>query len=320
VTSVQYGTKIFIWGGQNYVMNCNASNTAVTGAPYCTDPTSLSSKAATCAIAFENGVGCYFGDGGIYDLPTGTWTYLAPTTNSPGPRANVTSVLAGTKIILYSGDKIPSPTIFMQGNSYYWSDGYMYDTTSTSGDPWTAMSTASCATNGGPAPPTATGYRFDNKMMWLGPPFNYVLLLMPVGSYGYALTTLHGYRFDPVNNCWLSEISMTNGPLSSSYSMATYWTGKKVLFWGGQTTAPGCGGVYDCGPPTGSSVSGGYLYDPNLDQWSSMTGIGQPSQREVSSSQAVWTGSNMVLYGGCYNSGWSSGCSMQTDGFIYSPP
>jgi len=93
-----------------------------------------------------------------------------------------------------------------------------------------------------------------------------------------------GGRYDPVSDNW---VPTSTGPGPSPRATGAVWTGSRMLIWGGYAVAPG--GV------TYSYWGSGGQYDPVLDTWLPISVSGAPSPR---STPAVWTGSQMVVWGG----------------------
>jgi hypothetical protein len=142
-----------------------------------------------------------------------------------------------------------------------------------------------------------------------------------------------GWRYDPALDTW-SPMSTNGAPPVAAYP-AGVWTGSKMIVWGGTRSGVGpvgTGGVYDpvadawtpvtsVGAPTGryahtavwtgtrmiiwggftapatDETNTGALYDPALDQWTPTAVSGAPYQREDHT--AVWTGHEMIIWGGC---------------------
>jgi len=67
------------------------------------------------------------------------------------------------------------------------------------------------------------------------------------------------------------------------------WTGNEMLIWGGST-----------GADQATILGDGARYNPATDTWMAMTATGAPSAR--ADFTAVWTGSEMIIWGG-YNAG-----------------
>jgi hypothetical protein len=101
------------------------------------------------------------------------------------------------------------------------------------------------------------------------------------GPDGGATNT--GAIYHPGTDTW-TEISLTNAP-SARQMHSAIWTGKKMIVWGGCATVD-CEIIYNNG---GS-------YDPSTDTWKPVSGAaGMPGRH---SHQAVWTGEQMILWGG----------------------
>jgi N-acetylneuraminic acid mutarotase len=94
-----------------------------------------------------------------------------------------------------------------------------------------------------------------------------------------------GYTYDPVADGWTGSTSTVNSP-SSRWEHAAVWTGKRMVVWGGRPNAP-----------QSSSLNTGGLYDPATDTWTGTTTLsGSLSARSRPS--AVWTGREVILWGG----------------------
>ena len=70
-------------------------------------------------------------------------------------------------------------------------------------------------------------------------------------------------------------------------SHVAVWTGKEMIVWGGSAREPSAASDY---------FENGARYDPETDTWKPMSTIGAPKGRV--SVAAVWTGTEMVLWGG----------------------
>lgn len=109
-----------------------------------------------------------------------------------------------------------------------------------------------------------------------------------------------GRYFNPSLNSW-TAISALNRPTLRE-SSATAWTGAGLLVWSGWN-----GGDY---------LADGYLLKPavgNGGTWTPMNVEGAPSAR--ADSAAVWTGSELCVWGGC---GGDSCSDIREDGGCYS--
>src|SRR6185369_15680396 len=91
-----------------------------------------------------------------------------------------------------------------------------------------------------------------------------------------------GGRYAPSTDAW-TPVTTSNAPVPRG-AYGTVWTGTDMIVWGGATNVSGL-------------TNTGSLYKPALDTWTSMsTGTGDPSPRYGVS--AVWTGSEMIVWGG----------------------
>jgi N-acetylneuraminic acid mutarotase len=96
-----------------------------------------------------------------------------------------------------------------------------------------------------------------------------------------------GGKYDPLTDSW-SETSLSTAPPARTSHLAV-WTGNSMIVWGGY--------FYD-GSYHYPTIGG--IYDPLNDAWSETPLTTVPSGR--SNSAAVWTGSQMILWGGATSS------------------
>src|SRR4029453_6262760 len=141
-----------------------------------------------------------------------------------------------------------------------------------------------------------------------------------------------GGRYDPVGDTW-GGVTPTGNPVARYYHTAV-WTGNRMVVWGGfnGSGALNPGGRYDptANSWTGTSTSGAPLaresavavwtdslsemvvwgggngpisqlssggrYNPSTNVWTAMSQLAAPSGRRYHT--AVWTGSEMIIWGG----------------------
>jgi N-acetylneuraminic acid mutarotase len=253
-----------------------------------------------------NGSGTKFNTGGRYNPATDSWTPTS-TGNGPSARSSHAAVWTGNLMVIWGGtDSIGFP-----------SQGGRYDPAT---DTWTPTSIQN-APNGRQSLTTVwTGSRM---VVWGG----------YIGGTSYVNT---GGRYDPISDTW-APTSTSNAP-SGRAAHTAVWTGSLMVVWGGSGAGVlNSGGRYDpstdswtptstAGAPfqrsdhtavwTGSLMlvwgglfSGGgpaYFntggrYDPVSDSWTSTSTSNAPSARGRHT--AVWTGSQMVVWGGYGGSG-----------------
>ena len=253
-------------------------------------------------------------DGGRYNPAANSWTATS-TTGAPAARGNHTAVWTGSEMIVWGG----------YGGSYL-NDGGRYNPVA---DTWTATSTT-----GAPAA------RYGHTSVWTGSE-----MIVWGGNGGSFLND--GGRYNPAANTW-TAVSGTGAPAARGYHTAV-WTGSEMIVWGGNGGTYSYfndGGRYDpaanswtatntTGAPaardshtavwTGSEMivwggsyydgsdhylTSGGRYDSAADTWTAVSTTGAPSAREWHT--AVWTGSEMIVWGG-----W--GGSYLNDGGRYNP-
>ena len=97
-----------------------------------------------------------------------------------------------------------------------------------------------------------------------------------------------GEGYSPVANEWRS---LSRSVLNPRGRHCTVWTGDVVLVWGG--------GVSD--EVAGALCADGAFYDPLADRWGPISSTGAPAARRFHT--CVWTGSEMLVWGGMGASG-----------------
>jgi len=112
---------------------------------------------------------------------------------------------------------------------------------------------------------------------------------------GYAtcgsLATLvsDGYKYNPATDSWSAAIQVSLAPTARGNHVAV-WSGTEMLIWGGYSSA-------------GTSLQNGGRYNPTTNTWApaGINTSGAPAARHEFS--AVWTGNNMIIWGGASNAG-----------------
>ncbi|MDZ4405425.1 hypothetical protein [Prosthecobacter sp.] len=135
-------------------------------------------------------------------------------------------------------------------------------------DVWTATSTTNAPSNG----------RTQNSAVWTGTE-------MIVWGGSSSGPTFHntGARYNPSTDVW-TAMSTTNAPVAR-YQHYAVWTGTEMIVWGG-----GTGALY---------YNDGARYNPTTDTWSAPIATSNaPSARRDSLPIAVWTGNEMIVWGG----------------------
>ena len=97
-----------------------------------------------------------------------------------------------------------------------------------------------------------------------------------------------GGRYNPATDSWQAT-SISSAPVGRNNHTAV-WTGSHMIIWGGTSGAVG-----------NPKLNTGGRYNPVTDSWQATTTVGSPSSRLGHT--AVWTGSEMFIWGGVDTSG-----------------
>jgi ankyrin repeat protein/N-acetylneuraminic acid mutarotase len=203
-------------------------------------------------------------DGARYGPSTDTWKPLSGK-NAPSARFDCPAVWTGREMLLWGG-YTDSHSRYQGGHAdAQLNTGGRYDPAS---DSWKAITTRG-----------APSKRFCHTIVWTGKE-------MIVWGGGNATKVLgDGGRYNPAKDSW-KPIS-TDGAPSPRMNHVALWTGKEMIIWGGGTREGG---------PQAEYFENGARYDPDKDSWKPMSGLGAPKGRAQAT--AVWTGTEMILWGG----------------------
>jgi N-acetylneuraminic acid mutarotase len=256
------------------------------------------------------GLAPFISTGGRYDPLLDVWT---PTSNlnAPSARRGHSVVWTGTRMIVWGGTTASGKT----------NTGARYDPVA---DVWTSVSTV-----GAPEARTSHGAAWTGSRMvvWSGSSVSGTGLLTG-GRYDPATDTWQptsligppegredasavwtgstvffwggvsseslntGGRYDPVADLWL-PVDQAGAPPLGRYGHSSVWTGSQVIVWGGYKI------------PEGLFLNNGGTYDPVANSWTLPTVLNAPEGRY--NHNAVWTGSDMVVWGGQFGNNTNSG-------------
>ncbi|MBI2948775.1 MAG: hypothetical protein HYY23_14140 [Verrucomicrobia bacterium] len=231
-------------------------------------------------------------DGFRYDPRTDRWKPIT-TAGAPAPRYANTAVWTGRELIVWGGRR---PTGRLE-ESY--NTGARYDPVA---DKWTPVNLA-----GAPA------RRDSHTAVWTGKE----MIVWGGFSIGYPDTWNDGGRYDPGTDSW-KPLSLANAP-NPRQDHTAVWTGREMLVWGGrrlllerddddEDTKPQPYFVYpaDLGQ-----------YDPATDTWTTKY---VPNTRRVRAGHsAIWTGQEMIVWGGVTETSRRSGELLMNDGARFNP-
>ena len=115
-----------------------------------------------------------------------------------------------------------------------------------------------------------------------------------------------GARYNPATDSW-TPTSTVNAP-EARYEHTAIWTGTRMIVWGGATEG---------GTATLTALNSGGIYDPETDTWTALTTTSAPQARSCHAS--VWTGTEMLVFGGQTNFNVACDLSSVNTGGRYDP-
>jgi N-acetylneuraminic acid mutarotase len=222
---------------------------------------------------------------------TGQSTNLS-LVNAPAVRAfGTTAVWTGTQMIVWGGYAISVTENVAYGS------GALYDPMA---DTWTSMS---------PAPGAKSAY-INNSAVWTG---TQMLVwggeqLVP-GTFSDATPAPSGLAYDPGSDTWTAL--PTDGQPSSRATHVAVWTGTEMLIWGGAPFVGDAVGNVDATHP----LSDGAAYNPVTRTWRPL----QAPATGLVGAASVWTGTEMLVWGGYAEYSCGEDCPGSNLGYRYNP-
>jgi N-acetylneuraminic acid mutarotase len=281
-TAVWTGSDMIVWGGYNggYFNDGGRYNPAAnswtalptTGAPGLRTG-HVAAWSGSEMIVWGGSYTNYLNDGGRYNPAANSWTALIV---APIPRTEHTAVWTGSEMIIWGGGYVGSSWVYLN-------DGGRYNPAANS---WMALPTTEA--------PTA---RQDQTAVWTGSE-----MIVWGGTGGSTSWLNDGGRYNPANNSWTAV--PTNGAPARRYRHTAVWTGNEMIVWGGYN-----------GIGSATCFNDGGRYNPMANSWTALPTTGAPAGRQQHT--AVWTGSEMIVWGGYYWNG--SGSTYLNDGGRYNP-
>ena len=103
-----------------------------------------------------------------------------------------------------------------------------------------------------------------------------------------------GGRYSPFRNAWTA--TLTNAPLVGRADHTAVWTGNEMIVWGGvSSTLPAYPAYHNSGA----------RFSPATDSWLNLPAYLSPTARAYHT--AIWTGTEMVVWGGYNGSALNTG-------------
>ena len=200
-------------------------------------------------------------DGASYDPQSDSWQPIS-LAGGPVNRDLHSAVWTGSEMIVWGGRDFTTGVATGVVNT-----GAIYNPVT---DTWRPMTT-----NGAPSA------RGSHTAVWTGTE------MIVWGGDDIAVKTNTGGRYNPAADSWQAT-TISNAP-SDRTSHSAVWTGTEMVIWGGWRSVTNSFQVLNTGGRN----------DPATDSWQATTTVDSPSAR--SSHLALWTGSEMFIWGGDNN-------------------
>jgi N-acetylneuraminic acid mutarotase len=267
--AVWTGSEMIVWGGETATGPLNTGGrynpstdswtaTSITNAPTARYLHTAVWTGSQMIVWGGEDFSGHFNTGGRYNPSTDTWTATS-TINAPSARREHTAIWTGSEMVVWGGDDFNID--FNTGGRY-----------NPSNDSWTATSTTS-----------APSRRAGHTAVWTG---SEMIVWGGSATCTNCVDFLNtGGRYNPSTNSW-SVTAITGAPLARDFHTAV-WTGSEMIVWGGF--------VADQHGNEQLTNSGG-KYNPSTDSWITTIRFNAPKPR--SGHTAVWTGSEMIVWGG----------------------
>ena len=222
----------------------------------------------------DDGGSVYMGDGARYHPGLDRW-FSVTNFGALSPRIGHSAIWTGNEMIIWGG--AVNGTVLADGGRY---------TPGT--DTWNAITSSGT--------PSA---RAGHDAIWTGTEMVIWGGATPRNCFPCTGGPMNdGGRYDPTANGW-TLLSSNAAPRARTGETAL-WTGNEIIIWGGED-----------GASTGFFNDGGII-DTTMQGWNPLSPINAPAQR--SGHAAVWTGSEMLIWGG------KDASSYFNDLFAYTKP
>jgi N-acetylneuraminic acid mutarotase len=247
-----------------------------------------------------------FNSGGQYDFTLQQWSATSTSGNCPSARRYHSVVMTGNEMIVWGGEGAGS--VVLNSGGRYNPSSDTWATISTTNAPsarrfHTAVFTSSEMIVWGGENGTSslqTGGKYDiaadswsSTTTTSAPTARYQHTAVWTGTemiiWGGYWPTNSGGRYNPSSNTWSATSLGTNVPAGRQYHTAV-WTGTEMIVWGGESLGPTI------------QLNTGGKYNPATDSWSA-TSILPPCPIGRRYHTAIWTGTDMIIWGGNYYDG-----------------
>lgn len=261
-TAIWTGSEMIVWGGNSTYPNTGDRYDPMLDAWSPTSTAGAPSGGRAVWTGSEMIVWNGDGTGGRYDPALDTWNSILSVGAPTVTQWNV--VWAGDEMIVWGTTGNPGTSVGQPGTLA--NAGGRYDPQT---DTWSPVSLVN-----------APQARHGASVVWTGEE-----LIVWGGFFAHDVAALLGTggRYDPELNQWTAT-SIAAAPVARRYHTAVS-TGETMIVWGG-----------DAGP---FALDSGGIYDPQQDSWTATAELPiLPIEDQRYNHTAVWTGTEMVIWGG----------------------
>lgn len=269
--AVWTGTNLIIWGNTGPVRGGRYNPTTDSWLPLneSNAPNGRSVSSAvwtgTHLIIWGGYFSGYLNTGARYDPVTNGWSPVQAS-GAPAFRGQHSAVWTGTEMIIWGGRETHSCGFLCSTTTNY-ADGARYNPVT---DTWLPLTTVSSPLS-----------RFDHSAVWTGTEMIVWGGLHGEGTLAIATNMNSGARYNPALNQWTAATATAGAPVPRDSHFA-YWTGTRMLIWGGEINS--------------TPTNNGTLYNPVNNTWASMSNLGAPPVRLGWNS--AWTGTQFFVWSG----------------------
>ncbi|OGF65014.1 MAG: hypothetical protein A2Y62_14410, partial [Candidatus Fischerbacteria bacterium RBG_13_37_8] len=312
-SAIWTGNEMIIWGGASSYstfldtggrynpVTDNWNNISVLNVPQARERhTAIWTGTEMIIWGGDSGFSTFFNTGGKYNPLLDSW--VATSMNDvPDVRNEHSAIWTGSEMIIWGGDNIASG--YLDSGGRYNPGGNSWVATSMLNVPvarelhtavWTGTEMIIWGGNG-----FNTGSRYNpTSDSWIPTSQNNVPskgsvvasvwtgieLIVWGGTGGYEIYLNTGGKYNAVTDTWTAT-SLVDAPAARDLHTAI-WTGTEMIIWGGKGSGS-----------TNYFKSGG-RYNPASDSWIATSTVNAPNGRRNHS--AVWTGGEMIVWGGFY--------------------
>jgi N-acetylneuraminic acid mutarotase len=200
----------------------------------------------------------YLGDGWKYSPAMDSWSKIS-SLGAPSPRYDPLAVWTGTEMIVWGGYYPDAGIAAVTGGRYDPVTDSWHSTSVANSPAWRELATA----------------------VWSG-----TEMIVWGGASDSNVYLMDGARYNPSSNSW-TALTLTGAPVARELHVAA-WTGTEMIIWGG---------IGLDGQGQQVVLNSGGRYNPTTNTWAA-TSIGSTTPTARYHPTAIWTGTDVVVWGG----------------------